>query len=490
MADVSKSRFDRPVVYVSTVLLLLAVGGGVCAYLIATREDQQGEPPKDPGPLVRVCRVRMASHRLAVTAYGTTRASQQWTAIAEVRGRATVVNPRFEAGELLEAAEPLVTIDPTDYELAVKRLEAETLAKELALKELEQTRKNLNKIIEPQTHQRKLAEAEYERLKNALDREAVSISAMEAAANAYETSLTALLRTQNELALLDVRRELMLASLAAVKTQLEQARRDLARCEIVLPFDARCASKSIEVNQYVAVGEPLGTFLALDTAEVVAMFETRKMPLIFPENVRDKEVLDLADLTRDDSFFKQLHIPVEVSWALGDRRPTWWGRVTRIGSALDPGTQTVAVIVEIPDPYKNVKPGVRPPLIPDVFCTVTAYGATLDSVIVIPRDALRDGRVYVLRESESQDAAGQRQDEDSVGGIAGTLHKAPVEVLALEENLAVIATDRKTVQDGDLIVLADLFPAAEGMLLQGKLVENPVKPRGRIDIDPKPEATP
>ncbi len=483
----STNGFGNLVAYLATVLVLLAIGGGVLWYMIWTKPVQRGQPPQNPGRLVSVCRVQTTSHRLAVTAYGTTRASEVWKAIAEVRGRAVKVDPRFEPGELLPAGLLLASIDPTDYRLAVKRFEAEALAKQLALGELDQTEKNLKLIIEPRRRQLALARAEYERQQQAFDRKAVSQSVFEAASSAYEASLTALLQTQNSLALLNVRRQLTEASWEAAKAQWEQARRDLEKCEIVLPFAARCASKSVELNQFVAAGEQLGTFLALEMAEVVAMVETRKMPLMLPESLRDMKDLDLTQLTLDESFWRQIRIPVEVSWALGDRRPVWWGRVARIGSSLDPGTQTVPVIIEVPDPYKNVQPGVRPPLIPDVFCEITAYGATVHDVVVIPRDALRDGRVYLLRPPPSQEAAGSPEprsavkpgDEQRGTPIRGELHIVPVDVVALEENVAVIKEGLRT---GDLLVLADLSPASQRMPLRGELVDNPARPRTRINV--------
>jgi len=222
---------------------------------------------------------------------------------------------------------------------------------------------------------------------------------------------------------------------------------------------ARCASKSIEVDQYVAIGERLGTFLALRTAEVVAMVEMRKVPTLFPGGIKDLGSLDLTRTDLSKLLSQRIRIPVKVSWGLGDRRPVWWGRVARIGSSLDPGTRTVPVIIEVPDPYSNVQPGVRPPLVPDAFCEVTAYGATVDDVVVIPRDALRDDRVYLLRD--------------------GKLHIQPVTVLAREDELAVIS---EGIESGDRVVLTDLFPAIEGMRLEGKLVDNPVSPRTEIDV--------
>jgi len=454
-----RRRLDGPWGYAAMVLLLLAIGASVCAYLIWTRPKPSGAPTKDSGRLVQVFVAEKSSHRLAITAYGTTRASQQWTAIAEVSGRAMEISPRFEPGEILPAGELLVRIDPTDYELSVARLEAEARAKKEQLHENELNEVNLREILKLLQRQSLLASAEYERQRELFGRNAASRAVLEATEQTYITALTTLQQTRNELSLLPVRRDLLQASLDAANAQLKQAERDLAECDIRLPSAARCAAKSVEENQYIAVGERLGTFLALDTAEVVAMVEARQMSALFPKGIQSMEPLDFTQFDRIDSFWKQLRIPVEVSWGTKDRRWIWPGRVARIASSLDPGTRTIPVIVEVPNPYKDVQPGIRPPLIPDVFCKVTAYGATVDNVVVIPREALHNDRVYLLRD--------------------GALEIARVKVLALEEDLAVI---QEGIEASDMVVLTDLAPASQGMPLRGKVIINPVAPRLLIDF--------
>jgi multidrug efflux pump subunit AcrA (membrane-fusion protein) len=466
------ARFGRLAVYILTVLALLIIGGAVCAYLIATKPTPSGEVQPDPGRLVRVFKAEKTKHRLAITVYGTTQASEVWTTIAEVNGRAVEVHSRFELGEVLPADMLLVRIDPTDYKLAEKRFEAEAAAKRIQLDELDQNKKNLEDIVDLQKRQLALTKAERDRLSKAFERAAVSRSGLEVAELAYQRSRTALQETLNSLALLPVRRELAQAQLDVATTQLEQARRDLSECEIRLPMAGRCASKSVEVNQYVTTGERLGTFLALQTTEVVAMLETRRMPALFPGGIEELGTLDFTRMDLGESLWKRIHIPVKVSWGLGDRRSVWWGRVARIASSLDPGTRTVPVIIEVPDPYTNIRPGIRPPLIPEVFCELTIYGTTVDNVMVIPRDALRDGQVYLLRDGKSE------QRDGKLDVLGGKLHKQQVTVLVKEEDLVVISAGLET---DDLVILTDLFPATEGVPLRGKLTENPVRPRTRID---------
>lgn len=448
-------------------VLLLAAGLGIFVYLVRTPVEPAPDESRVAARLVRVIRAQRGPHRMTATAFGTTRASDEWTAIAEVSGRAVSVSERFEFGEIVAAHTPLVEIDPTDYQLAVDRLEAEIASQELRAEELEQRKTNLQKIADFQAEQLRLADEEFRRLRSLWEKDAASDSAMDAAQTALIDYQSAAQETRNRLDLIPVEKRLLDASLRVLEVQLKQAQRELEKCTIRLPFDARCASRSVEVDQFVAVGERLGTFLALDKAEVVAMVETRKMRALFPDGIPELGELDLTTMNLDESIFERFEVPAEVRWGPFDEPQVWRGRVARVGSTLDQVTRSVPVIVEIPDPYKDVVPGVRPPLVPDVFCHVTFYGATVDDVVVIPRDCLHE---MPKGDARSASAAPSRNGADYRVYLLreGKLDIEPVEVIAQEADVAVIGGG---IDDGDLVILTDLFPASQGMPLEGKLDE-------------------
>ena len=99
-------------------------------------------------------------------------------------------------------------------------------------------------------------------------------------------------------------------------------------------------------------------------------------------------------------------------------------------------------------------------MLPGVFCQVTAYGATLKDVVVIPRDALHDDLVYLARN--------------------GKLHRQKVKVAAREEELVVVS---EGINAGDVVILTDLLPASENMPVRVELVPNPVAPRDTAELD-------
>ncbi len=463
----SRWRFDNVWVYLGSAVLLLAFGGVVFGVLVATKPEPTREKTVEPSPIVRVFEAQKTAHRISVTAYGTSRASEVYTAIAEIKGRAVEVNERFEEGEILPAGTVVARIDPTDYQLTVMRLMSEATARIAQIEELDQTAANLRTIFGFQQRHTQLAQIDLEREQRLRQQGAGTPHAVERAEQAFVTSSTSLQSTKNGLALIPTQRALAQASLDGVLSQLDQAYRDLDRCEIRLPLDARCASKSIERDQFVTAGQQLGSFLDIKTAEVAVMLEMRKAPILFPHGIDltdsangvtngEAAKLSTDDLIRmnlDASVFERIRVPVEISWGPRQRKWTWLGRVTRVSGTLDPNTQMLRVIVEVSRPYEGVQPGLRPALLPDAFCRATVYGATVDDVVVIPRTALRDDQVYLLRE--------------------GRLEIAQVDVLAREEDRAVIGSG---IEPGDRVILSDLPLASPGMRLRGKVEENPVGP--------------
>ena len=465
-----------------TVVGLLAVGGAILAYLLLNPIRPEGEPERHSGRPVRVLEAKSGSHCCSTTVYGTSRASQQWTAIAEVRGKAVKVNTRFEPGEILKADTLLVKIDTEEFTLAVESLDAEARSQRQFLEELDKTEANLKEIRQLQEDQLELAAKVVQRQESLAESNVATDQDVEAARGAHLAQLIGWQETTNSLALIPLRRNRAMASLDALDAQLKEANRKLADCEIRLPFDARCASKSIEVDQYVSVGERLGLFLAMDTAEVVAMVEIRKGANLFPRGIPGRESLDLNNTVLGDASPLQdvlRRVSAEIHWGSG--KP-WDGKVTRIAASLDRDTRSVPVIIEVANPYTDLIPGVRPPLVPDAFCEVTLYGETVDNVVVIPRDCLHEvipnGRpdraesvVYLLagaKESGESGSEGERHFD------SGRLEIRRVKVLSLEDKVAVI---EEGIEDGDLVVLGDLFPASDGMLLRGLLKDERETPQ-------------
>ncbi|MEO1689647.1 MAG: hemolysin D, partial [Pseudomonadota bacterium] len=116
----------------------------------------------------------------------------------------------------------------------------------------------------------------------------------------------------------------------------------------------------------------------------------------------------------------------------------------RISDAVDPETRSIGVIVRVADPYAGAVPGERPPLIKGMFVRVTLSAPPVDGAILLPRSAIRDGRVRI---ADAQDRLAYVEVETifSAGGIV---------VLA-----------EGALQEGARVIVSDPSPAIEGLLL-------------------------
>ena len=125
----------------------------------------------------------------------------------------------------------------------------------------------------------------------------------------------------------------------------------------------------------------------------------------------------------------------------------WPARVDRISPAVDPQTRTVGVVVSVDEPYRSAVPGRKPPLVKNMYVHVTLFGQPWPGSIVIPRVALHrmpDGpRVYV---ADAKDR----------------LRILAVELLAEQGDLVVLESG---LEPGHRVVVTDLIPASDGMLL-------------------------
>lgn len=480
-----RPRYRAWLLQLVTAAVIVAVGAGIAQFLITTRPKPEDSPVAVKPRTVRVMEAARAPHRCSASAFGTASASREWIAIAQTDGDATFVEPKFEPGEILSQGTLLVQIDPEDYRLAQQRYESEARARDAQLNELQATEKNLLEIRQLQKEQLDLAQKDLARIQGLLADGAMTEASADAARTLHLTRLLAFQETSNSLSLIPVLRARAEAERDAANIQVEQAKREIKKCAIRLPFDGRCVTKSIEPDQYVNVGQRLGMFLSLDSVEVVAMVDAGKGGALFPRGIPGLGSLNLREsLANLEPVRKALGLlDAEIHWGTPPRR----GKVTRIGSTADPATRTFPVIVEVADPYKDVTPGTRPPLVPDVFCEVTLYGATVDDVVVVPRDCIHEMPrenlsnefvpvVYLLR-------GGSRQEQgDETCFENGQLEIREVKILVEEDDVVVLDSG---VEQGELVVLGDLYvprehwgakefgPASQAMPIRGVLQAPP-----------------
>lgn len=331
--------------------VVIVLGGGlVTAILVRTKPEVETRESPALAPLVRVVTAQPRDIRLDVTAQGTVLPRTETTLVAQVAGEVVEVAADFEAGGFFLQGEVMVTLDPRDFALAVKRREAQVAQAEVLL-----TREEAEAEV---------AAVEWEEL------------------GTGEPSPLVLRQPQ----VAEAR-----AALAAAEAELEKARLDLERTRIRAPFDCRVRRKEVDRGRYLTPGQPVAAIHGVDFAEV-------RLPV--PDD--QLAYLDLPFAYRNrDSAASGPAVTLRASFAGGQH--SWQGRIVRTEGEVDPKSRMLNLVARVERPYDRGSDAAagRPPLVVGLFVQAQIAGQPAEDVFVLPRSALRDGdRVLIVDDED------------------------------------------------------------------------------------------
>ncbi|HIP78370.1 MAG TPA: efflux RND transporter periplasmic adaptor subunit [Kiloniellaceae bacterium] len=419
---------------------MIPVIAGLAVLLLLARGRQAPERVEaEERPLtVRVIGAPSVQLTPKARGFGEVRPAATWEAVAQVHGTIMHKNPRLKRGNLLDAGEVILRIDPGDYEVKVAEIEAELQAIEAQLAELAAKEQNTRALLRIEEQALALGEKELERKKKLAGKGSVSRSDLEQEQNNLLKRRQSVLAQRNALRLVPAQRAALEAQLARQQARLKSARRDLERTVVRMPFRGRISEVEVEQDQFVREGEVLAAADDIRLAEVeVQLPISRFRPLVRSSATAGTPAGPAATPA------KRLAIGAIVRLQRGGDTVEWPARFARLSDTVDPRTRTVGVIVEVPDPYAGVGVGGRPPLVKGLYVEVELRGRPLPERLIVPRHALHDQRLYVV-------------------GREDRLEIRPVEVEMLQPALAVIA---KGIEAGERVLVSDLMPAVEGMRL-------------------------
>jgi multidrug efflux pump subunit AcrA (membrane-fusion protein) len=417
----------------------LAIGIAAVVIAVKTREAPERVPPAELAKHVRVIAAPRTTVVPRAVGYGTVQPAKVWEAIAQISGKIAEIHPQLKNGAILPEGTVILRIDAADYELAIQRIEADIRAARASILELETREENTRASLAIENRVLELTRKDLARKKELAGSRAVSEAAVDQEERNLLSRRQSVQNLQNALNLFPAERQRLEAQLATAQVQLADARLDLERTAIALPFDARIARVNVERTQVATAGQVLAIADSIDVAEVTAQVPVERMlRLIAHEAIPPFDaataMADIANLLKLD--------PV-VRLRSGEVSVTWRGRVARVSDTVDPSTRTVGVIVAVDRPYGQATAETRPPLAKNMYVEVELRGTPRRGEIVVPRTALHDGRVYIV-------------------GAGDRLVVRPVAIRFTQGNVALVESGLAA---GERVVVSDLLPAIEGMKL-------------------------
>ena len=392
------------------------------AVLLTLAPVMKAEPPKSDNAtgkkVVRVLKVTPRKIQPSAIGYGHTQPTLDWEAQSELDGTVVWISEQFKTGSIIEKGSEILRLDPSSYKLTIARLEAELDVSRLTGQATLESLK-----IAEQEHQ--VQKKEYDRTIRLSKTGHISQTEKDKATKELLSSQQQLQTQKNNLAINRAQQQVLNAELALAK-------RDLEHTIIRAPYPIRITEKLISLAEYVNRGEIMFKADGIDAVEINAQFPLGKMgPLRRTTN------LDAMD----NNVHANLQALVELK--AGERVVAWDAKVSRSGGQIDAQTQSQSIVVQVDDPYKKAIPGKKPPLIRDTFVKVTLKAPVMQKQILLPVNAIHNGKVYVVNQ--------------------GQLHILPVKIDFVQGQIAVIKSGLKK---DDIVILSKLSPAVEGMPLK------------------------
>lgn len=344
---------------------------------------------------VEVLTARVQDEPTVIVAYGTVQVHQRLSVQPEISGRVVQLNPRLVIGETLDQGAALLQIDPRDYQVAVNEQRAA------------------------------LAKAEFE-LQVELGNQAVAKrewSLLKPAAGEVTT-------LSRQLALRRPHLKEKRMALAAAKSRLRRAQLNLQRTVLRAPFNALVLQESVEIGQLINPQSSVATLVGTDEFRVQVSVPIQQVEgMTFPEagHSQGSPVRVIRDRGTGEAVVRQ-------------------GKVVELLGDVTENGRMAQVLVSIADPLELAKPAQgRRPLLLGEYVRVEIEGPELHDVIVLPRNAIREGSRVWVKNAEN------------------LLDVRPVGVVLSRKDTVVIG---QGLRDGEEIITSQVPAAIPGLPLQ------------------------
>lgn len=326
-------------------VVLAGVFGAV--HLIQTAPQTKPRVPRESAVLVETRVVEPTSQRVVIDAMGTAVAAREIVLQPQVSGVIQELHPGLVPGGRISAGEPIVRIDPADYEVAVRQAEA-SLARAKA--------------------QLRSTEFELQRVKGLQEQEASNVKELHDAWTTHDA---------------------VKADVAATQASLERARLDLARTVIHAPFSCVVTAENVDVGALVTPQAQLASLVGTDEFWVRVSVPIEQL----------RWILIPGDEEESGS-------PVLIHHRLGTNvSAEWSGHVVRLLSDLEPQGRMARLLVSVPHPLGDGgERSDRPLLLLGSYLDVQIEGRELNDVFKLTRDELHEGEaVWLMNENNSLD---------------------------------------------------------------------------------------
>lgn len=342
-------------------VVVVIFGAGIAVWLMQSGPKAKPKPTVRNAVAVDVRPVAFGLQSTRIDIMGTVRPKDEVVLKPLVTGKVLSISESLVPGGSFAKGDVLLSIDPSDYRLAVQQLSSEVARVEADYR-IERGRQ-------------RVAQKEYELLGEAVSPE------------------------EQALILREPQLENLKAILDGARARLEQAQLDLERTVVRAPFNAVVMTREVNVGTSVSPATTLATLVGSDAYWIEAPIPARQIRWIKAGQAGDvsgapARIFDTA------------------AWGPGPYRT---GRTIGLTASVEEQGRMAGLLVEVPDPLALAKDSQdQPSLLLGSYVRVEIEGKTLPRAAKIERELVRDGdRVWIM---DAQDHLDIRPVEISFRG--------------------------------------------------------------------------
>lgn len=353
-------------IIVSTVLVvvLIVTGLGVSSLLYAMREEPARRDSQLPVPMVESQVIQRESVRERFTGYGTVEPLRVTHLAAEVSSVVVELVDGVRPGVAVEANQVLVKLDDRTYQQQRRQAQALVDADTAGIDELDIQQEKLAELIDTATQEEQVTRREWLRVADLYERKLAAKKEYDFANLAFHQSRRVLQALQMDAARLGPRRRGLAASREAHRAEERQAGLKVERCHIAAPYAGVVRNLAVEQGDWVGPGSVVLTMIDPTQVEIGIQLAAA---------VHDRVTIGAACRVESES----------------QPGVTWQGTVARIAPDVDQQTRTFAAYVEVDNTARARS------CVPGTFVRAIVDGPLFENAILVPRDAIRDGHVWI-----------------------------------------------------------------------------------------------
>lgn len=431
--DLTRRRFF-PIILIAFIIIAVA--------LVKLQPSMVHETNAGLVTPVNIIEIKAYQVRPAITGFGTVEPDILLDSKAEIAGKITYVHPQLRNGAILQKDTIIIRIEQQDYQLALQQAQASANSNRAQLREIQLQKDNLQTELGIVQKKLQLAKLELSRVQSLVNKQSISKSSRDAHQVDVLKLQQEVQKLKHQLNSLPEQIASAEAALANSESIVETQQRNLDRTIIKLPFNARISELAVDENQYIDKGALLYSAQTTDKILINGQFALQHFRTLAKDFKAHSALLKEAFQSGfSSSIFTQLGLSAKIRLA-DQASPFWQANIERISSQLDPVTRTLGVIVSVDNPYTQIIPGTKPPLMQGMYTEIILQGKA-NTYYMIPRDALHENQIFIVNKQNQ-------------------LERRTVKDPQVQGKMVLLSTG---IQAGEKLVVSDLFPAIPGMQL-------------------------